>query len=521
MFYSAHSVIIAKYFEFIICERKRCVVVYKKGFSNELYVERQARKIKERIERFDGKLYLEFGGKLFDDFHASRVLPGFEPDTKIRLLQALAEDTEIIFCISADDIEKTKIRADLGISYDMDILRLADEFKAMGISVNSIVLTRYAHQPAADNFITKLNNLGIKSYKHYPIDNYPSDVNKIVSDEGYGKNEFVETTKPLVVVTAPGPGSGKLAVCLSQVYHEHKRGRYAGYAKFETFPIWNLPLKHPVNLAYEAATADLMDVNLIDPFHLEAYSETTVNYNRDVEAFPIVRTILSSITGDENFYRSPTDMGVNMAGYAIVDDEACRYASCQEIISRYYIAICDYKLGKVGRNQVEKLESLLHQLNLNPAQDRPCVAPANLKAATSGVASTAYELSDGTIITGKASDVMSATSAATLNALKYLAGINDAIQLIPPYVLAPMLDLKRNVLGSRTQALKLDDVLLALTVASNTNPTVKLALEQLPKLRGSDLHSSVMLRTGDSSTLKKIGVRATCNDIFPENSMYF
>ena len=494
--------------------------MFKKGFSNELYVEKQAREIKERINKFDGKLYLEFGGKLFDDFHASRVLPGFEPDAKIKLLQALSDDTEIIFCISADDIEKTKVRADLGISYDMDILRLTDEFKEMGISVNGVVLTRYNHQPAADNFITKLGNLGIKSYKHYSIPNYPRDVKTIVSDEGYGKNDFVETTKPLVVITAPGPGSGKLAVCLSQVYHEHKRGRFAGYAKFETFPVWNLPLKHPVNLAYEAATADLMDVNMIDPFHLEAYGETTVNYNRDVEAFPIVKTILKNITGDENFYRSPTDMGVNMVGNAIIDDDACRYASQQEIVYRYYTALCDNKLGKVGKNQIEKLESLMNQLNLTPF-DRPCVTPANEKAHESGKPAVAYELQDGTIITGKASDVMSATSAATINALKYLAGINDAIHLIHAAVLVPILDLKRNVLGSKASALKLDDVLLALTVASNTNPTVQLALAQLPKLRGADMHSSVMLRTGDASTLKKLGVRTTCNDIFPENSTYF
>ena len=494
--------------------------MFKKGFSNELYVEKQAREIKERINKFDGKLYLEFGGKLFDDFHASRVLPGFEPDAKIKLLQALSDDTEIIFCISADDIEKTKVRADLGISYDMDILRLTDEFKEMGISVNGVVLTRYNHQPAADNFIAKLSNLGIRSYKHYSIPNYPRDVKTIVSDEGYGKNDFVETTKPLVVITAPGPGSGKLAVCLSQVYHEHKRGRFAGYAKFETFPVWNLPLKHPVNLAYEAATADLMDVNMIDPFHLEAYGKTTVNYNRDVEAFPIVKTILKNITGDENFYRSPTDMGVNMVGNAIIDDEACRYASQQEIIYRYYTALCDHKLGKVGQNQVDKLESLLNQLNLTPF-DRPCVTPANEKAHESGRQAVAYELQDGTIITGKASDVMSATSAATINALKHLAGINDAIHLIPAAVLVPILDLKRNVLGSKASALKLDDVLLALTVASNTNPTVQLALAQLPKLRGADMHSSVMLRTGDASTLKKLGIRTTCNDIFPENSTYF
>ena len=336
----------------------------KKAFSNEIYIEKQSHEIKERIKRFDGKLYLEFGGKLFDDFHASRVLPGFKPDTKIRLLQSLADQAEIIFCISADDIEKTKVRADLGISYDMDVLRLIDEFKAMGIAVNSIVINKYNHQPAADNFMRKLENLGIKSYRHYVIPNYPGDVNSIVSDEGYGKNEFVQTTKPLVVVTAPGPGSGKLAVCLSQVYHEHKRGVMAGYAKFETFPIWNLPLKHPVNLAYEAATADLLDVNMIDPFHMEAYNEITVNYNRDVEAFPIVKTILTKITGDENFYRSPTDMGVNMAGYAIVDDEAARYASAQEIIARYYTALCDYKMGKIDHKTVEKLEYIMGQMQL-------------------------------------------------------------------------------------------------------------------------------------------------------------
>ena len=493
----------------------------KTAFSNDIYIEKQSKEIKERINRFDGKLYLEFGGKLFDDFHASRVLPGFKPDTKIRLLQSMADQAEIIFCISADDIEKTKVRADLGISYDMDVLRLIDEFKAMGIAVNSIVINKYNHQPAADNFMRKLENLGIKSYRHYVIPNYPGDVNSIVSDEGYGKNEFVQTTKPLVVVTAPGPGSGKLAVCLSQVYHEHKRGVMAGYAKFETFPIWNLPLKHPVNLAYEAATADLLDVNMIDPFHLEAYNETTVNYNRDVEAFPIVKTILTKITGDENFYRSPTDMGVNMAGYAIIDDEAAKYASYQEIIARYYTAICDFKMGKIERSTVEKLENILRQLQLNAAEDRPCVKPALEKHEQTGKNCVAYELCDGTIITGKASDIMSATSSATINAIKYLSGIPDHIKLIPAEVLAPMLKLKREVLGSRTSALKLDDVLLALTVSMATNPMVEQALNQLPKLRGADLHSNVMLRTGDLSTLKKLGVRVTSEDKFPENSMYF
>ncbi len=493
----------------------------KQAFSNDMYIAKQTEKIKERIQRFNGKLYLEFGGKLFDDFHASRVLPGFKPDTKIKLLQSMADQAEIIFCISADDIEKTKVRADLGISYDMDVLRLIDEFKAMGIAVNSIVINKYNNQPAADNFMHKLKNLGIKSYKHYIIPNYPADVNKIVSDEGYGKNEFVQTTKPLVVVTAPGPGSGKLAVCLSQVYHEHKRGVMAGYAKFETFPIWNLPLKHPVNLAYEAATADLLDVNMIDPFHLEAYNETTVNYNRDVEAFPIVKKILTKITGDENFYRSPTDMGVNMAGYAIIDDEAARYASYQEIIARYYTALCDFKMGKIHRGTIEKLENILSQLQLDAAEDRPCVKPALEKFKSTGKNSVAYELCDGTIITGKASEIMSATSSATINALKYLSKIPDNIKLIPPEVLVPMLRLKREVLGSRTSALKLDDVLLALTVSMATNPMVEQAINQLPKLRGSDLHSSVMLRTGDISTLKKLGVRVTSEDKFPENSLYF
>lgn len=491
------------------------------GFSNELYVEKQTSEIKERINKFNGKLYLEFGGKLFDDFHASRVLPGFEPDSKIKMLQTLSDDMEIIFCISADDIEKSKVRSDIGVSYDMDVLRLIDEFAEMNISVTGVVLTKYKNQPSANNFISKLTHLGIKSYKHYLIPNYPSDVKTIVSEEGYGKNDFIETTKPLVVVTAPGPGSGKLAVCLSQIYHEHKRGCIAGYAKFETFPVWNIALKHPVNLAYEAATADLSDVNMIDPFHMENYNEIAVNYNRDIEAFPIVKTILTQILNDQNFYCSPTDMGVNMVGEAIINDRICREASKQEIIYRYYTALCDYKLGKVSKQQLNKLENLINQLNLKPSIDRLCVEPANLKAQKSGVASVAYKLNDGTIITGKSSDIMSATSAATINALKYLAGINDAIQLIPASVLLPMLNLKRNSLGSKTSALKLDDVLLALAVSSNTNPTVELALVELPKLRGTDLHSSVMLRTGDAFTLKKLGVRATCNDVFPENSMYF
>ena len=491
------------------------------GFDNDKYLKIQSEHIKERIGKFGDKLYLEFGGKLFDDFHASRVLPGFHPDSKLQMLMQLSDVAEIVIVISAADIEKNKVRGDLGITYDVDVLRLIGEFEKKGLFVGSVVITKFTGQSAAIQFKEKLEKKGIKVYQHYVIEGYPSNIPNIVSDNGFGKNDYIETTRPLVVITAPGPGSGKMATCLSQLYHENKRGVKAGYAKFETFPIWNLPLKHPVNLAYEAATADLGDVNLIDSFHLEAYGETTVNYNRDIEAFPIVKTILKSITGDENFYRSPTDMGVNMAGYAIIDDDACKYAACQEIIARYYTALCDYKLGKVHHSQVERIENIMHQLSLTPAKDRPCVAPANLKAQLTGKQSVAYELTDGKIITGKASDVMSATSAATINALKYYANINDEILLIPAQVLAPLLDLKRNALGSKLSALKLDDVLLALAVASTTNPMVKYALAQLPKLRGADLHSSVMLRSGDAQTLKKLGVRATSNDVLPENSLYF
>ncbi len=495
--------------------------MFKKSFSNEIYIEKQTHEIKERISKFDGKLYLEFGGKLFDDYHASRVLPGFEPDTKIKLLQSLKDEVEIIICISSDDIEKTKVRADLGISYDMDVLRLIDEFKGLGIKVTGVVLTKYNFQAAADNFITKLSNLGIKSYKHYIIPNYPTDVETIVSDEGYGKNEYVKTEKPLVVVTAPGPGSGKLAVCLSQVYHEHQNKKFAGYAKFETFPIWNVPLKHPVNLAYEAATVDLLDLNMIDSYHLEAYGETAVNYNRDIEAFPIVKAILKKITGDEDFYRSPTDMGVNMAGYAIIDDEAAKYSSNQEIIARYLTGLCGYKLGEVSKKEIEKFENILGQLDIHPFVDRKCIQPANEKAEKTNLPSVAFELKDGTIITGKSSDVLSATSSATINALKHLAGINDSILLIPQEVLEPIIKMKKSMLSSKTSSLKLDDVLLALSVAQSTNPTVKAALNMIPELKGADMHSSVMLRTGDKQTLKKLGVRVTENDIFPENSIYF
>ena len=491
----------------------------KKAFSNEIYIEKQSHEIKERIKRFDGKLYLEFGGKLFDDFHASRVLPGFKPDTKIRLLQSLADQAEIIFCISADDIEKTKVRADLGISYDMDVLRLIDEFKAMGIAVNSIVINKYNHQPAADNFMRKLENLGIKSYRHYVIPNYPGDVNSIVSDEGYGKNEFVETTKPLVVVTAPGPGSGKLAVCLSQVYHEHKRGVMAGYAKFETFPIWNLPLKHPVNLAYEAATADLLDVNMIDPFHMEAYNEIAVNYNRDVEAFPIVKTILTKITGDENFYRSPTDMGVNMAGNCICDDEVCREASNQEIIRRYYSALKGLAQGTSEEDEVYKIKLLMNQAHITIAK-RKVVDAALKRAKETGAPATALELEDGTIITGKTTPLLGASAAMLLNALKTLAGLDDSLHLISPTVIEPIQKLKIECLGSKNPRLHTDEILIALSICAATDKNAQLALEQIPNLRGCQAHSSVMLSSVDIKQFKKLNIQLTSEANF-DKKKYF
>ncbi|HIX12729.1 MAG TPA: DUF1846 domain-containing protein [Candidatus Anaerofilum faecale] len=506
---------------------RRCRPVYGKGvlalkigFDNQKYIELQKQHIQERISKFKGKLYLEFGGKLFDDYHAARVLPGFDVNGKIRLLYEMRDSAEIIFCVSADDIEKTKVRADLGISYDMEVLRLIDDITHMGIEVNSVVITRYAGQPAADAFVRKLTFRGVRNYIHRPIAGYPADIDHICSDEGYGANPYIETTKPLVVVTAPGPGSGKLATCLSQVYHEYRRGTMAGYAKFETFPIWNLPLKHPVNLAYEAATADLDDVNMIDPFHLEAYGETTVNYNRDVEAFPIVQNILTRITGDENFYRSPTDMGVNMAGYAVCDDEVVRYAACQEIIRRYYKAACDYRQGKGKKSARHKIERIMQQLGLHP-EDRPCVLPARQRREDTGAAAAAIQLEDGSIVTGRASNLMSASSAAVLNAIKQMAGIDAETLLIRPEVLEPILKLKINILGSRSSVLKVDDVLAALSITAATNATAARAMEQLPALRDLDMHSSQMLHNGDEGTLRKLGLRLTCDPEYPSKDLYF
>ena len=490
------------------------------GFDNSLYIHKQTEHIRQRIAQWGGKLYLEFGGKLFDDYHAARVLPGFDPNGKIRLLYEMREQAEIIFTVSAGDIEKTKMRADLGISYDMEVLRLIDDITHMGIRVNSVVITQYTGQAAADGFAKKLTMRGVKNYIHRPIKGYPTDIAYICSDEGYGANPYIETSRPLVVVTAPGPGSGKLATCLSQVYHEIRQGRVAGYAKFETFPIWNLPLKHPVNLAYEAATADLADVNMIDPFHLEAYGVTTVNYNRDVEAFPIVRNILSRITGDESVYKSPTDMGVNMAGYAIVDDEAVRAAASQEIIRRYYKALCDHKQGKGSQDAVDKIKRIMQELSLTTA-DRAVVAPALAKSESSGVAAAAIQLPDGPIVTGKASNLMSACSSCVLNAIKAIAGIDDSLTLISPIILEPILKLKIDILGSRSSVLKVDDVLAALSITAATNTLTARAMAALPKLRDCEMHSTGMLHSGDEGTLRKMGLRLTSEPEYPSKDLFF
>ena len=489
----------------------------KKGFDNKLYMERQKEEILKRISKFSGKLYLEFGGKLFDDYHAARVLPGFEVDAKIKLLQSLKEQTEVVFCISASSIEKTKIRADLGISYDIDVLQKIEDISNMGIAVNSVVITKYTGQAAADGFARRLEARGIKSYMHKPIPGYPNDVDYIVSDKGYGSNPYIETTKPLVVVTAPGPGSGKLATCLSQVYHESKKGIMSGYGKYETFPIWNLPLKHPVNLAYEAATADLQDVNMIDPYHLEEYGITTVNYNRDIEAFPIVHNILTKITGDDKFYCSPTDMGVNMAGYAIIDDEACKEASAQEIIRRYYKCLVDYKQGHETDETLEKLNAIIRQMGLKKEM-RSTVNPALLKEKQSGAPAAAIELKDGRIITGKASKLMSATSSAVINSIKALAGIDYEVLLISPDVLEPVLEMKIDLLKSRSNMLKLDDVLTVLYICAAHDEVAKRAVEQLKELRGCEIHNTRMLYTGDIGTLRKLGLHSTSEPILPDKT---
>ena len=488
------------------------------GFDNQKYLTMQSEHIRERISQFGDKLYLEFGGKLFDDYHASRVLPGFAPDSKLKMLLQLADQAEIVIAINAADIEKNKIRHDLGITYDADVLRLIQEYRDKGLYVGSVVITRYTGQPSADVFKTKLEHLGIKVYRHYPIDGYPNNIAHIVSDEGYGKNDYIETTKPLVIITAPGPGSGKMATCLSQLYHENKRGIKAGYAKFETFPIWNIPLKHPVNLAYEAATADLNDVNMIDPFHLEAYGVTTVNYNRDVEIYPVLAAMFEGIYGYCP-YKSPTDMGVNMAGNCIIDDEACQEASRQEIIRRYYQALNRVAKDKGSKDEVYKIELLMKQAKIT-TDDRKVTVAAKKRAEKTGVACAAIEFEDGTIITSKTTDFLGASSALILNALKYLAGIEHDEKLIKPEFIEPIQNLKVEHLGGRNPRLHSDEVLIALALTSVTNENAKKAMEQLPKLKGCQVHTTVMLSEVDTKTFARLGVNLTSEPIRGSKKFY-
>ena len=479
------------------------------GFDNEKYLQMQSAHIRERITKFNNKLYLEFGGKLFDDYHASRVLPGFEPDSKLKMLLQLKDQAEIVIVISAESIELNKMRGDLGITYDEDVLRLIKVFEEMGLYVGSVVITKYAGQAAADKFRQRLTNLNITSYLHYPIEGYPGNIDHIVSDEGYGRNEYIETTKPLVVVTAPGPGSGKMATCLSQLYHENKRGLKAGYAKFETFPIWNLPLKHPVNVAYEAATADLNDVNMIDPFHLEAYGVTTTNYNRDVEIFPVLNAMFTQIMG-ESPYKSPTDMGVNMVGNCIFDDEACKEASLQEIIRRYYNGLCEFKKGTGSKDTVYKLELLMRQAGIS-TENRKVVSKATEKSELTDGPAVAIELDDGRIATGKTSALLGASAAALLNALKTLADIDHEYHLVAPEAIEPIQTLKIDYLGSKNPRLHTDEILIALSISAANDDKARLALEQLPKLKGCEVHSTVMLSSVDERVFKKLGTHLTCS----------
>jgi len=488
------------------------------GFDNEKYLSLQSQHIKERIGKFGGKLYLEFGGKLFDDYHASRVLPGFQPDSKLKMLLQLKDQAEIVVVINSGDIEQNKVRGDIGITYDMDVLRLIDAFRAYGLYVGSVVLSMYKEQPAAQAFERKLEALGITVYRHYEIEGYPSNLAKVISDEGYGKNDYIETSRELIVITAPGPGSGKMATCLSQLYHDHKRGIRAGYAKFETFPIWNLPLNHPVNAAYEAATADLNDINMIDPYHLEAYGNATVNYNRDIEVFPVLNAMFNMILG-ESPYKSPTDMGVNMAGFCIVNDDVCCRASRQEIIRRYYAPLCRRKKGEASEEEVMKIELLMKKAGLS-VNERRVVEPALKKAELTEDTAAAIELPNGKILTGKTSELLGASAALLLNSLKELAGIADDILLISPVVIEPIQKLKVEHLGNENPRLHTDEVLLALSICAATNPTAKLALDQLKKLKGSEVHSSVILSSVDMKTFKKLGINVTCEPVYQTKNLY-
>ena len=490
----------------------------KTGFDNKKYIELQSKNIRDRIAMFGGKLYMEFGGKLFDDYHAARVLPGFEPDAKVKMLLELKDDAEIVIAINADAIEKNKRRGDLGITYDLDTLRLIDAFRGIGLYVGSVVITRYTGQPLAEAFENRLKKLGVKVYRHYPIKDYPSNIPYIISEEGFGKNDYIKTERKLVVVTAPGPGSGKMATCLSQLYHEHKRGIKAGYAKFETFPIWNIPLKHPVNIAYEAATADLNDVNMIDPFHLEAYGKTTVNYNRDIEIFPVLNAMLEGILG-ESPYKSPTDMGVNMAGYGIVDDEAVRCAAKQEIIRRYYAALVSVRQGLAEQSDVSKIDLLMNQAGVTTA-DRPVVKAALDKAEITGAPAVAIELANGRIVTGKTSSLLGPAAAMLLNTLKILAGIPDNIDLISPSVIEPIQRLKTEIMGNHNPRLHTDEVLTALSICAATSDMAKKALDTVKQLRGTEAHSSVILARVDDQVFRKLGVNMTCEPNYQTKKLY-
>jgi len=492
--------------------------MYRIGFDNDKYISMQSQKIRDRINAFGGKLYLEFGGKLFDDFHASRVLPGFEPDSKVKMLLELRDSAEIVVVISADAIEKNKRRGDLGITYDLDALRLIDAFRGIGLYVGSVVISHFRSQPTAIAFEKRLAALGIKTYRHYIIPDYPANIPFIVSDEGFGANDYIETERSLVVVTAPGPGSGKMATCLSQLYHDHKRGISAGYAKFETFPIWNIPLSHPVNLAYEAATADLDDVNMIDPYHLEAYGETTVNYNRDVEIFPVLRAMFEKISGDCP-YKSPTDMGVNMVGNCIFDDEAVRDAAKQEIIRRYYRASCSLRQGMSEQTEVTKLELIMNKLGITK-ELRPVVDVALNKAEETGAPAVAIQMPDGAIVTGKTSSLLGASAAAILNALKHLAGISDDVTLISPAVIEPIQELKTKVMGNHNPRLHTDEILIALSISAVTSPTAALAMSQIEKLRLCEAHSTVILSRVDENVFQKLGVNITCEPKYQTKKLY-
>lgn len=492
--------------------------MYKIGFDNEKYITMQSQQIRKRISQFGGKLYLEFGGKLFDDNHASRVLPGFQPDSKLKMLLQLKDEAEIIIAVSAGAIEGKKTRGDLNITYDMEVLRLIDLFRSVGLYVGSVVITQYSHQEAADRFKDKLERLGEKVFIHYKIDGYPSCVEKIVSENGYGKNEYVQTQRKLIVVTAPGPGSGKMATCLSQLYHEHERGVLAGYSKFETFPIWNLALSHPVNLAYEAATADLDDVNMIDPFHFDAYGEITVNYNRDIEIFPVLKAMFEKIYGYSP-YKSPTDMGVNMAGKCITDDEAVCYAAKQEIIRRYYIAQSSKRKGKDCEREISKLELLMNKAGVT-AEDRPVTKAAVDAARETGCPAAAIELPDGKILIGKTKELLGAMSALILNALKYLAKIDDGVQLLPSNLIAPVQSLKVKYFGSANPRLHVDEVLIALSVAAAENETAAKALKALSLLKGCEAHCSVILSEKDSAVMRNLGINVTTEPEYENDKLY-